>query len=149
MLVNTSQQIDRWNEYFPEVVDDPNKLGILINMFNIGSVVSFFIVPYMADEWGRKPTIVVGSVFMVGGALISAFCNGYGSKSLSSIPLLVSISEERANGSSVHGRAFCPWLWQLHVANGITGFAHGDLPPSAPRASNRRLQLSLEHGIPQ
>jgi hypothetical protein len=79
MMVNTSQQMDNWKEYFPEVNND-NKLGILINMYNIGSIVSFFFVPYMADNLGRKPTIISGCVIMILGALLSAFCNGYGSK---------------------------------------------------------------------
>jgi MFS family permease len=79
MMVNTSQQMDNWKNYFPEQAD-PNKLGILINMYNIGSIVSFFIVPYMADILGRKPTIMIGCVIMIGGAMISAFCNGYNSK---------------------------------------------------------------------
>jgi MFS family permease len=79
MMVNTSQQMDLWHEYFPEV-EDENKLGILINMYNIGSIVSFFIVPYMADLLGRKPTIMIGCVIMIAGAMVSAFCNGYGSK---------------------------------------------------------------------
>ena len=41
MLINTSQQIDLWGKFFPET-NDANKLGILINMFNIGSIISFF-----------------------------------------------------------------------------------------------------------
>ncbi|KAI5459387.1 general substrate transporter [Mariannaea sp. PMI_226] len=77
MMVNTSQQMDAWNDYFPEVKND-NKLGILINMYSIGSIVSFFIVPYMADNMGRKPTIMIGCAIMILGAFISAFCNGYG-----------------------------------------------------------------------
>jgi hypothetical protein len=80
MLVNTSQQIKRWEEFFPEV-ENENKLGILINMFNIGSIISFFIVPYTADTLGRKPTIMIGCVIMVLGAFLSAFANAYGSKS--------------------------------------------------------------------
>lgn len=79
MMVNTSQQMDKWVEYFPEV-HDTNKLGILINMYNIGSIVSFFIVPYMADNIGRKITIMIGCVIMITGAMVGAFCNGYGSK---------------------------------------------------------------------
>lgn len=79
MMVNTSQQMDKWKEYFPESKDD-NKLGILINMFNIGSIIAYFISPYMADNLGRKPTIMVGCVIMIIGSCISAFCNGYGSK---------------------------------------------------------------------
>lgn len=82
MMVNTSQQMDKWKSYFPEVEND-NKLGILINMYSIGSIVSFFIVPYMADNWGRKPTIMTGCVIMILGALVSAFCNGYGSEFVS------------------------------------------------------------------
>lgn len=80
MLVNTSQQLNTWKEYFPEQ-EDENKLGILINMYNIGSICSFFIVPYMADKLGRKPTIMIGCLIMIAGAMISAFCNGYASKS--------------------------------------------------------------------
>lgn len=79
MMVNTSQQMDKWKEFFPEYQND-NKLGILINMFNIGSIIAYFISPYMADNLGRKPTIMVGCVIMILGSCISAFCNGYGSK---------------------------------------------------------------------
>jgi hypothetical protein len=51
MLVNTSQQIDRWKAYFPMTQAGPGKsqevadswLGLLVNMFNIGSIISFFI----------------------------------------------------------------------------------------------------------
>ncbi|KAF5566363.1 major facilitator superfamily transporter [Fusarium phyllophilum] len=77
MMVNTSQQMDKWKEYFPEEKNE-SKLGILINMYNIGSIVSFFIVPYLADNWGRKPTIMLGCVIMIIGSFVSAFCNGYG-----------------------------------------------------------------------
>jgi MFS family permease len=79
MLVNTSQQIDLWKEYFPEVADN-NKLGILVNMFNIGSIISFFITPYIADHYGRKVAIIIGCCFMVLGGCLTAFCNGYGSE---------------------------------------------------------------------
>lgn len=79
MMVNTSQQMDRWKAYFPEY-EDANKLGILINMYNIGSILSFFIVPYMADAFGRKTTIMIGCIIMVTGAFVGAFSNGYDSK---------------------------------------------------------------------
>ncbi|CAM1501372.1 Fc.00g105340.m01.CDS01 [Cosmosporella sp. VM-42] len=77
MMVNTSQQMNKWKAYFPEY-KDTNKLGILINMYNIGSILSFFIVPYMADTFGRKLTIMTGCCFMLLGAMLGAFCNGYG-----------------------------------------------------------------------
>jgi MFS family permease len=90
MLVNTSQQITRWNEFFfPELKANPDlkdpvldsKLAILVNMFNIGSIVSFFITPYVADNYGRRPAIIGGCLFMIAGGFLTAFCNGYGSES--------------------------------------------------------------------
>lgn len=80
MLVNTSQQINRWNDFFGEDVDNDSKLGLLINMFNIGSICSFFITPYIADRYGRKPAIIIGCLFMVLGGCLTAFCNGYASR---------------------------------------------------------------------
>ncbi|ODA80898.1 hypothetical protein RJ55_03858 [Drechmeria coniospora] len=76
MLQNTSQQMDGWKSFFPEYAD-ANKLGILINMYNIGSIVSFFLSPYMADVLGRKPTIMTGCIVMLVGACITTFSNGY------------------------------------------------------------------------
>ncbi|ORY61804.1 general substrate transporter [Pseudomassariella vexata] len=76
MLVNTSQQIELWANYFPEH-DDPNLLGLLVNMYSIGSIVSFFVTPYVADHYGRKKAIATGCLFMILGGFITAFCNGY------------------------------------------------------------------------
>ncbi|KAK3693062.1 general substrate transporter [Podospora appendiculata] len=87
MLINTSQQIHAWNYFFfPELRDNPtledpvldSKLAILVNMFNIGSIISFFITPYVADYYGRKRAIVLGCVFMIVGGILTAFCTGYG-----------------------------------------------------------------------
>jgi hypothetical protein len=47
MLVNTSQQIKFYTDFFPEI--NPTSamgtqlLGLLVNMFNIGSILSFFV----------------------------------------------------------------------------------------------------------
>lgn len=79
MLLNTSQQMDFWKEYFPEYTN-AHKLGILINMYNIGSILSFFITPYCADRFGRKPTIMAGCVLMIVGAMVTTFSTGYSSK---------------------------------------------------------------------
>ncbi|RCI16980.1 hypothetical protein L249_3077 [Ophiocordyceps polyrhachis-furcata BCC 54312] len=76
MLQNTSQQMDAWKAFFPEYLD-AHKLGVLINIYNIGSITSFFASPYMADVLGRKPTIIVGCVIMIAGACVTSLSNGY------------------------------------------------------------------------
>lgn len=71
--------IDLWKDYFPEVADT-NKLGLLVNMMNIGSIVSFFITPYVADHFGRRIAIITGCLFMCLGGCLSAFANTFGRK---------------------------------------------------------------------
>lgn len=46
-LLNTVQQFESWEIYFGHVGTDPaqtNMLGLLTNMFTIGSIISMFIV---------------------------------------------------------------------------------------------------------
>ena len=81
--------IDLWTDYFPEVAD-ANKLGLLVNMMNIGSIVSFFITPFVADHFGRKTAIITGCLFMCLGGCLSAFANSFGRKLLpTSLPLFI------------------------------------------------------------
>lgn len=80
-LINTSQQIQLWEDFFAADISDNNKLGLLVNMFNIGSIVSFFFTPYVADHYGRKFAIMLGCIFMVSGGVLTAFCDGYASES--------------------------------------------------------------------
>lgn len=42
MMMNSSQQMDRWTAYFNK--PDDNRLGLMNNAYNIGSIVSFFLV---------------------------------------------------------------------------------------------------------
>lgn len=98
MLSNTCQQMNTFKSFFSREhlgeqggvfiwhedtktwSTNSNRLGIMINMFNIGSIVAFFITPYSADRWGRKIVIMIGCVLMIIGSFISAFTNGYGSR---------------------------------------------------------------------
>ncbi|TPX09452.1 uncharacterized protein E0L32_009340 [Thyridium curvatum] len=76
-LLNTSQMMTAWKDYFDHVEKDPNRLGLMTNMFNIGSIVSFFITPFIADRWGRKVPIAAGCLIMILGGFLTAFANGY------------------------------------------------------------------------
>ncbi|KAH8689382.1 general substrate transporter [Talaromyces proteolyticus] len=78
MLVNTSQLLQTWEDFFSPQVGQSNWLGLLVNMFNIGSIVSFFITPYVADNFGRKIAIIIGCCFMVLGGFITTFSTSYG-----------------------------------------------------------------------
>ncbi|KAB5527920.1 hypothetical protein GE09DRAFT_1149594 [Coniochaeta sp. 2T2.1] len=80
-LLNTVQTFDWWEDFFDQVGVDPHqssRLGLLTNMFTIGSIVSMFIVPPITDRWGRKPSIIAGCLFMLVGGFLTTFANGYG-----------------------------------------------------------------------
>ncbi|KAF2627759.1 hexose transporter-like protein [Macroventuria anomochaeta] len=75
MMLNSSQQMERWANYFDK--PDDNRLGIMNNAYNIGSIASFFIVPFVAEWWGRKVPIAIGCVIMIAGALVSTFSTNW------------------------------------------------------------------------
>jgi hypothetical protein len=145
MLVNTSQQMDFWNDYFPETTN-ANKLGILINMFNIGSIISLFITPYVADRWGRKIAITIGCLFMVLGGCLTAFTDSYGSKFC--FKFWFDGCKETETVSSVHRWSILARFRKQFRTTVLTSPAHRDLPSSAPWSCDCRLQLSLELGSP-
>ncbi|PMD41599.1 general substrate transporter [Hyaloscypha variabilis F] len=80
-LLNLLQQYDYWETYFNHVGTDKTKanlLGLLTNMFTIGSIISMFIVPTITDRWGRKPCIIGGCLFMIVGGFVNTFSTSYG-----------------------------------------------------------------------
>ncbi|KIW24258.1 uncharacterized protein PV07_09986 [Cladophialophora immunda] len=79
-LLNLLQQYDYWETYFHHVGTDKNKsnlLGLLTNMFTIGSILSMFTVPTITDRFGRKPCIVAGCIFMIIGCIINTAAQNY------------------------------------------------------------------------
>lgn len=77
------QQYDYWEKYFDHIGTNPDKsnlLGLLTNMFTIGSILSMFTVPTITDRWGRKPCIVLGCIFMIIGGAINTAAQNYGSE---------------------------------------------------------------------
>lgn len=76
MMLNSSQNLYAWKDYFHN--PGGSKLGLMSAIYQIGSLCSFPIVPYMADWWGRKVPIAVGCFLMIIGGLVGTFANGYG-----------------------------------------------------------------------
>lgn len=82
-LLNLLQQYDYWESYFDDIGTDKTKsnlLGLLTNMFTIGSILSMFAVPTITDRYGRKPCIVLGCLFMIVGGAINTAAQNYGSE---------------------------------------------------------------------
>jgi MFS family permease len=80
-LLNTVQSMSYWENYYDNIGTDKSKsnlLGLLTNMFTIGSIVSMFIVPPVTDRFGRKPPIIAGCVLMIIGGIVSALAKNYG-----------------------------------------------------------------------
>jgi MFS family permease len=75
MMMNSSQQMNYWQTYFDE--PSGNRLGLMNNMYNIGSIVSFFLVPFLTQWTGRKIPIAVGCSIMIAGALVSTFSTNW------------------------------------------------------------------------
>jgi MFS family permease len=70
------QGLDYWETYF----DNPS--GSILGAFNcimsVGSLVGLLLLPFALDKWGRKPGIVVGSVFLLVGVAVQAGSTSFG-----------------------------------------------------------------------
>jgi sugar porter (SP) family MFS transporter len=75
-MLNSSQVMDEWQEYFDH--PEGSRLGLLNAIYQIGSIASFPFAPFMADHFGRKIPIAVGCLIMILGAFLSAFSTSDG-----------------------------------------------------------------------
>lgn len=53
-------------------------LGLLGALYQIGSVASIALVPFITDHYGRKLPIIIGCVVMIAGAIMQGACNDLG-----------------------------------------------------------------------
>ncbi|KAG7131026.1 Lactose permease like protein [Verticillium longisporum] len=76
MFFNGVQNFQSWKDFFgdPKGAD----LGLLVALYQIGSVVSIPMVPIITDNWGRKLSIVIGFIIMIVGAVMQGACQNYG-----------------------------------------------------------------------
>lgn len=47
MMLNSSQQMDYWQNYFDEPTG--SMLGLMNNAYNLGGIASFFFVPWLTE----------------------------------------------------------------------------------------------------
>ena len=76
MFFNSVQNFESWKSFFG--YPEGHILGLLGALYQIGSLVSIFFVPYMADHWGRKIPIAVGCIIMIVGAILQGVCKDLG-----------------------------------------------------------------------
>ena len=62
-LLDKSQNMEIWQEYFNRPTGA--NMGRLQAMYQIGSVCSMPVAPFIADRWGRKASIVLGCTIMI------------------------------------------------------------------------------------
>ncbi|WQF77640.1 Putative major facilitator, sugar transporter, major facilitator superfamily [Colletotrichum destructivum] len=76
MFFNSVQNFSSWQEFF----DHPKggQLGLLSALYQIGSLVSIPMVPWVADNFGRRIPIIIGCVIMVAGAILQGACQNLG-----------------------------------------------------------------------
>ncbi|OLN96874.1 Lactose permease 7 [Colletotrichum chlorophyti] len=76
MFFNSVQNFDSWQDYFGRPAS--HILGLLAALYQIGSIGSIPIVPYVADNYGRRLPIVIGGVITIAGALLQGCCQNMG-----------------------------------------------------------------------
>lgn len=80
-LINTLQFSGKFNEYFGngytnkdgKLSIEPGLLGFISSCYQLGSIFGVPIAPYLNQKYGRRSSIMAGSIIMVIGALIQGF----------------------------------------------------------------------------
>ncbi|KAI1813132.1 general substrate transporter [Poronia punctata] len=75
-FLNSVQVFKQWQNHFGH--PDGSELGLLVALYQIGSVVSIPLAPYFCDHFGRKTPIVIGCVIMIVGAILQGTAEGIG-----------------------------------------------------------------------
>ncbi|KAF3935020.1 hypothetical protein ABW20_dc0103466 [Dactylellina cionopaga] len=67
-MVNGLQAVANWDAYFG--FPRGSKLGILSASYSLGAMLGLPFIPFISNRWGRRWTIVTGSVIMIIGAIL-------------------------------------------------------------------------------
>lgn len=60
----------------PQYAVEPNLKGFLAASYGLGSIMALPFVPFINDRFGRRWSIMIGSVISVLGAIMQGFANG-------------------------------------------------------------------------
>ncbi|GAW21631.1 hypothetical protein ANO14919_111540 [Xylariales sp. No.14919] len=75
-FLNAVQVFPQWQSYFGN--PEGSELGLLVALYQIGSVVSIPLAPILCDNFGRKLPIIVGCVIMIAGAVTQTTASSIG-----------------------------------------------------------------------
>ncbi|WZH49552.1 general substrate transporter [Fusarium acuminatum] len=75
MYMGVVQNFESWNDFFDK--PEGSRLGLLVALYQIGSVASIPLVPLIADRWGRRASIALGFILMAIGSGLQAGAPDY------------------------------------------------------------------------
>jgi sugar porter (SP) family MFS transporter len=75
MYMGVVQNFESWNDFFDK--PEGSRLGLLVALYQIGSVASIPLVPMIADRWGRRASIALGFILMAIGSGLQAGAPDY------------------------------------------------------------------------
>jgi MFS family permease len=67
-MMNGMQALEHWKEYFGH--PKGGQLGLLVACYNLGAITSIPFVSLVSDHFGRRKSIIFGSVIMCIGAIM-------------------------------------------------------------------------------
>ncbi|KAL9945764.1 hypothetical protein ACHAO5_004553 [Verticillium nonalfalfae] len=75
-MMNSLQTVSYWDDFF----DNPRgaQLGLMSAIMSLGSICSTPIAPWVADKYGRRMGITVGSLIMIIGAILQCESHNFG-----------------------------------------------------------------------
>lgn len=67
-MMNGLQAVESWQVFFSH--PEGSILGVLNSMYSLGTIVALPFVSWFADKFGRRMSILLGSVIMIIGAIL-------------------------------------------------------------------------------
>jgi MFS family permease len=75
-MMNGLQALSYWQDYF----DHPSgpTLGLFNCVMSVGALCGLLFLPFLMDNWGRKPSLVLGSFIMLLGVGLQSGAANFG-----------------------------------------------------------------------